>query len=118
MENKHTLFHGTDYMKMFCESLGEHAKNKIDFEKKKMLPLIKEELKSQKSKIIVITQVNIEAHSTGKLKFIVPNEILVAFHRGSNYDCHFIIKELANKFEGKFECFGENKEKYETFLFQ
>ena len=36
MENKHTLFHGTDYMKMFCESLGEHAKNKIDFEKKKM----------------------------------------------------------------------------------
>ena len=60
MENKHTLFHGTDYMKIFCESLGEHAKNKIDFEKKKMLPLIKEELKSQKSKIIVITQVNIE----------------------------------------------------------
>ena len=104
---------------MFCEPLGEHAKNKIDFEKKKMLPLIKEELKSQKSKIIVITgKYRSAAHSTGKLKFIVPNEILVAFHRGSNYDCHFIIKELANKFEGKFECFGENKEKYETFLFQ
>ena len=26
MENKHTLFHRTDYMKMFCESLGEHAR--------------------------------------------------------------------------------------------
>ena len=32
-------------MKNVCESLREHAKNVIDFEKKKMLPLIKEELK-------------------------------------------------------------------------
>ena len=28
-------------MKKFCESLREHEKNKIDFEKKKMLPLTK-----------------------------------------------------------------------------
>ena len=33
-------------MKKFCESLREHTKNIIDFEKKKMLPLTKEELKS------------------------------------------------------------------------
>ena len=33
-------------MKKFCESLREHAKNIIDFEKKKMLALTKEELKS------------------------------------------------------------------------
>ena len=33
-------------MKMFCTSLREQAKNIIDFEKKKMLPLTKEELKS------------------------------------------------------------------------
>ena len=33
-------------MKKFCEFLREHAKNIIDFEKKKMLPLTKEELKS------------------------------------------------------------------------
>ena len=33
-------------MKRFCKSLREHAKNKIDFEKKKMLPLTEEELKS------------------------------------------------------------------------
>ena len=32
-------------MKTFCESLREHAKNIIDFEKK-MLPLTKKELKS------------------------------------------------------------------------
>ena len=32
-------------MKSFCTSLREHAKNMIDFEKKKMLLLTKEELK-------------------------------------------------------------------------
>ena len=33
-------------MKMFCTSLREYTKNIIDFEKKKMLLLTKEELKS------------------------------------------------------------------------
>ena len=37
------------------------------------------------------------------------------FHNGSTYDYHFIIKELAKKFEGNFECLGENTEKYITF---
>ena len=54
-------------------------------------------------------------NSICNLKFHVPNEILVAFHNGSNYDYHFTIKELANKFEGQFQCIEENKEKYKTF---
>ena len=33
-------------MKNFCTSLRKYAKNIIDFEKKKMLPLTKEEIKS------------------------------------------------------------------------
>ena len=33
-ENKHTLYHGKDCMKMFCTSSGEHAKNIAHFEKK------------------------------------------------------------------------------------
>ena len=42
-------------MKRFCESLREHAKNIADFEKKKMLPLKKEELKShQDAKVCYI----------------------------------------------------------------
>ena len=45
----------------------------------------------------------------------MPNEIRLLFHNGSNYDYHFIIKELANKFEGQFECLQKNKEKYKTF---
>ena len=52
IENKHTLFHGKYCVKTFCESLREHAKNRIDLEKKKILPLTKEELKShQDSKV-------------------------------------------------------------------
>ena len=37
------------------------------------------------------------------------------FHNGSNYYYHFIIKELANEFEWKFTCSGENTEKYISF---
>ena len=42
VENKHTLYCGEDCMKKFSESLREHAKNIIDFEEKKILPLTKE----------------------------------------------------------------------------
>ena len=37
------------------------------------------------------------------------------FHDGSTYDYHFIFKQLAEEFEGEFECLGENTEKYITF---
>ena len=56
------------------------------------------------------------AHSICNLKFDVPSEIPVVFHNGSNYDYDFIIKELANEFEGKFECPGENTENYKTSI--
>ena len=42
-------------MKKFFESIGEHTKNIIDFEKKKMLPWTKQELKShQHAKVYYI----------------------------------------------------------------
>ena len=37
------------------------------------------------------------------------------FRNGSTYDYHFIIKNLAEEFEGKFGCLGENTEKYIPF---
>ena len=46
IENRYTLYHGEDCMKKFCESLREHTKTIIDFEKIKMLFLTKEELES------------------------------------------------------------------------
>ena len=36
-------------------------------------------------------------------------------HNGPIYNYNFIIKELAEEFEGQFECLGENTEKYITF---
>ena len=64
-------------------------------------------------------------HCTGKyrgaannicnLRYKTPREISVVFHNGSTYDCHLIIKQLAEEFEGPFECLGENTVKYITF---
>ena len=56
------------------------------------------------------------AHDICNLRYKIPKEIPVVFHNGSTYDYHFIIKELAEEFEGELECLGENTEKYITFL--
>ena len=54
-------------------------------------------------------------HSICNLKYSVPNKIPRIFHNGSNYDYHFIIKELAEELKKQFACLGENIEKYITF---
>ena len=51
------------------------------------------------------------AHKICNLMYNTPREIPVVFHNGSSYDSHFIIKGLAEEFEGDFECLEENKEK-------
>ena len=105
IENKHILYRRKNCMKKFSESLREHTKSIIDFEKKKMLPLTKEELKSyQDAKVCYICvkrisqklpknknyqKVRDHCHYTGKykdpansictLKFNVTNEIPVFF---------------------------------------
>ena len=105
IENKHIVYRGEDCMKKFCTSLREHEKNIIDFEKKKMLPLTKRELKShQYAEVCYICgnifpkkfsndknyrKVTDHCQCTGKhrnaayricnLEFNVPNEIPVAF---------------------------------------
>ena len=57
-------------------------------------------------------------HSTCiyNLKFNALNEIPVVFHNGSNYDHHFIIKELANEFEGKFKHLGGKHRKEQNYF--
>ena len=55
------------------------------------------------------------AHSICNLKYSVLKKIPIVFHNGSNYDYHFIIKELAEEFKKQFTCLGENNEKYITF---
>ena len=53
-------------------------------------------------------------HSIYNLKHSVLKKILIVygFHNGSNYDYHFIIKELAEEFKKQFTCLGESTEKH------
>ena len=54
-------------------------------------------------------------HSICNPRHEIPKEIPVVFHNDLNYDYHFIIKEIAEESKRKFECVGENTEKYVTF---
>ena len=51
IENKQNLYRRKNFMKMVCTLLKKHATNKIDFERKKMLPLTKMELESRQNSI-------------------------------------------------------------------
>ena len=125
-------------MKKFWKDLTKHSIKIINYEKKKMISLTTEEkVHYNKQKVCYICKkefnnndkkqqkVRYHCHYTGKyrgaahnicnLRYKVPKEIPVVFHKGSTYDYHFIIKELAKQFEGNFECLGENTEKYITF---
>ena len=126
-------------MEKFCIGLREHATKIINYEKKEMIPLTKKEEKNhnKQSSYICRKEFNTDdndkkhhkvkdhCHYTGKyrgaahdicnLRYKMSKEIPVVFHNGSTYNSHFIIKNLAEEFEGEFECLGENTEKYITF---
>ena len=46
-------------------------------------------------------------HSIHNLKYSALKKIPIAFHNGSNYDYHFIIKEFAEEFKKKFTYLRE-----------
>ena len=121
-------------MKRFCKDLKDHVTKIIDFKKKTMIPLTKEEEDNySKENICYICKKGFNndmkvrdychftgkyrgaAHNTCNLRYKIPKNIPVIFHNGSTYDYHFIIKKLAYEFDGNFECLGENTEKYITF---
>ena len=81
---------------------------------KKSLRIYILKIKNVKLEIIVIIKLN-TAHSIRNLKYSVLKKICIVFHIGANFDYHFIIKELPEEFEGKFNCLGKNTEKYITF---
>ena len=110
------------------------------YEKKEMISLTEEEEKTHNEQIFRYMckkrfstddnhknfhKVKDHCNDTGKyrgaaldicnLRYKIPKEIPVVFHNGYTYDYHFIIKELAEQFEGEFECLVENTEKYITF---
>ena len=49
------------------------------------------------------------------MKYSIPEKNSIVFHNGSNYDFHFIIKELSEEFKKQYTSLGENTEKYITF---
>ena len=51
------------------------------------------------------------AHSICNLKHCLPKKIPIIFYSRSNYDYHFVIKELAEEFENQSICLGENTKK-------
>ena len=138
-KNKLDYYRGKKCMKIFCLDLREHATKIISYEKKNYNINKKEEKKHNKQKVCHICKkrfstddnnkeyhkVRDHCHYTGKyrgaahdicnLRYKIPKEIPVVSHIASTYDYHFIIKELAEKFKGEFECLGQNTEKYINF---
>ena len=118
IEKKHDISRGEDYMKMFSESLREHAMKITNFEKKKIILLINEQQESfEKTRICYIGKKKFQhkyihdkncrkvkedyhypgkyrgaAHSICNLKCSIPKEIPVVFLNGLNHDYYFIIK--------------------------
>ena len=66
---------------------------------------------------IVIIQENIEVLRMAlcSLKYSLPKKLPIDFHNGSNYDYHFILKEVVEEFKKQFTRLGENTEKYITY---
>ena len=139
-KNKLNCYRGKDCMKKFCKDLKEHATRKINYEKKKIIPLTKEEkMNYNDQKVCYICKkefdtidkknykVRDHCHYTGKyrgaahnicnLRYKVSKEIPVVFHNGSTYDYHFIIKELVKEFEDNFDCLGEKLKNISHFQY-
>ena len=124
---------GEDCMKRFCKDLKDHAKRIVDFKRKFITILTKDEEDSyDKKNTCHICMKDLDsdkvkdychftgkyrgvAHNTCNLKYEIPKNIPVIFHNGSTYGYHFIIRELVSEFDGNFECLEENTEKYITF---
>ena len=143
IKNKHDLYRGKDCMKNFCESLRENTMEIINFEREKevinkqtseiilyqnskICYICKEKCKNKLIKDKKYCKVKDHCHfareyrgaacSICNLWYKVPKEIPKVFHNGSNCDYHFIIEKLAEEFEKKNTCLGENYENYIIFL--
>ena len=92
-------------------------KQKKKYNKQKLCHICKQEFNEEFHEDRKYEKVRGHCHYTGKylgadhiicnLRYKNPDEILVVLHNGSNYDYHFIIKELAEEFKGHFDCLGE-----------
>ena len=126
-KNKCYFDSGKDCIEKFCKDLKELGTEIINFEEKEMIPLTNKEIKSyEKQKVCNVCKEKScydknkkvrdhchysrkfreAAHSECNLRYKEPKEIPLVFHNCSTYDYHFIIKQLAEEFEGEFKCLG------------
>ena len=100
---------------MFCKDLKDQAMKIINYEKKKIIPLTDKEKETHENQnVCYICE---KEFSTDKKYCKVRDHChYTGQHKGSTYDYHFIIRQLAKEFEGNFECLGENTEKYITHI--
>ena len=77
IENKYDVYWGKDCVRKFCESLREHAMTTINFKKKKIKLLTKEQQESYKmQKSVIFVKKNLEINMW-KIKNIHKLEIIV-----------------------------------------
>ena len=81
--NKHDVYRGKDCVKKFCEFLKEHAMKMINFKKKKMKLLIKEQQ---------------ETYENAKICYICPEKF------GNKYVKNIIKLEIIVIYRGKKRC--------------
>ena len=140
-KNRRKFYRREDCIKKFYKDLKELAIEIINYEEKEMIPLADKEIKfyeeqkvyhmckrkfcydkNKKNEYDLYHKARDHCHYTGKfkgaahnicnLRYKVPKKIPIVFHNDSTYDYHFITKQLAEDVKGKFECLGENTEKY------
>ena len=137
-KNKYGYFRGDEYIKSLCEKFEELVLEIIKYKEEKMIPLTDDENKFYKEEEVChicrkhfctnkknYRNVRDHCHFTEKfrgaahnicnLRYKVSKEISAIAHDISSYDTHFTINQLAEKFESKFYCIGENIGKYITF---
>ena len=124
IENKHHVYRGKDCMKKFCEFLRQHAMKMKKMKSERNEIIIKRASgiiskcknllylsKKIENKYLIDKKYRCHCHYSGEyrgavrricnLKYSVSEKIPIAFHNGSNYYYHFIIKELAEEFKEK-----------------
>ena len=144
-ESKRNFYRGRDCIKRFHSDLKELPMGIINYEGKELIPLTDNKNKfyeeqekchicqkefcydkNEKKKFKIYQKFRDHCHYIGKFRraahkicnliYKVPQKIPLKIHKGSKYDYHFLIKELAEEFKREFECLGENTGKYITFL--
>ena len=143
-KNEQRTYRGKDCMEKFCKDLKDLAMEVVNYEKKEMIPLTyKEEKYYESCKFCHVCKKKFynnkdekrykkyhkvrdhdrytgkfrdAAHSICNLRYAVQKKVPIISHIGSNYDCHFIIKELAKGFQSQdFNCLGKHTENNITF---